>query len=149
MEFQKKPTECTYKVPSLKDFIAGDIDAAKSVVPIVQDEFLELCVDDDGVVHSDIWLIRNKDRLDMYNAQDFAQLVATRFSQKQVSNPFAGLTDEQLFETIKPRQFQSPAQMKAWLDMLESSSKEISAVLEQYKQDSSVSEVVVDNSKSE
>lgn len=141
MEFQKIPTPCEYKLPTLKEFIDSDSSNANVVVPIQKDEFLSMCQNDDGVIHSDIWLIRQQERLGMYSPQDLAQLIATRFAQKQVPNPYAGLSDEELFDTIRPRRFQSPAELKAWFDLLELEHTNIAAQIQQMQEESVINDV--------
>lgn len=72
-----------------------------------------------NVIHSDIWILRQQDRLSALDDQ-LLQLVKERFSQSvPQSNPFDGMSDDDILDNIKSRYCQTAAELKNYLLVLQ------------------------------
>lgn len=68
--------------------------------------------------HSDVWLLTNLNRLNMANPTEVARMIDERFKERSVSNPYANMSDEDIFNTIKSKNIQSASELSAWVDYL-------------------------------
>ena len=88
----------------------------------------------DGSVRyvSDVSLLFNEDRIINDIGEDnFRALI--RSMQEMPSSPYydAGLTDEQLIETVKSRYIQSPSEVRAWVEKMVDESQYVRTEYEQ------------------
>ena len=88
----------------------------------------------DGSVRyvSDVSLLFNEDRIINDIGEDnFRSLI--RSMQEMPSSPYydAGLTDEQLIETVKSRYIQSPSEIRAWVEKMVDESQYVRTEYEQ------------------
>lgn len=88
----------------------------------------------DGSVRyvSDVSLLFNEDRIINDIGEDnFRNLI--RSMQEMPSSPYydAGLTDEQLIETVKSRYIQSPSEVRAWVERMVDESQYVRTEYEQ------------------
>lgn len=104
----------------------------KSVVIPEQDELIGLLVPDSKVCrrHSDVWLLTNMQRIESMSPSALAEAMRVRFAQRKVSNPFEGLSDDELFKTIKSRKIQSLSELKRYIDFLDESGLAIKEQIE-------------------
>lgn len=103
-----------------KDFIKSFM---SSIVVPDSDELDSILVPEKGVArrHSDVWLLTNVQRISNISPTALAEIIRTRFAERKVSNPYDGLSDDELFKTIKSRNIQSLSELKSYLTWLEDS----------------------------
>lgn len=96
--------------------------------------------DDDGHVteiHSDVTtLLMSQKMSNELDKQDIADYLASiQGSESSLSSAFKSLTDEQLFQFVKPRRIQSFSELKIWSQYLdEEMQKAVDGVKEENKQ---------------
>lgn len=70
-------------------------------------------------IHSDLWIIRQKDRLDALG-DDLVNTIKARFAERtDISNPFEGMSDADILDNIKSRNIQTAAELKNYLLVLQ------------------------------
>lgn len=70
-------------------------------------------------IHSDLWIIRQKERLDALG-DDVVNTIKARFAEHtNVSNPFEGMSDADILDNIKSRHIQTAAELKNYLLVLQ------------------------------
>lgn len=67
------------------------------------------------ITHSDVFLLLNQKRLDLYNKTDLDRY----FTPHSPSVDTSQFSDEQLMDTIKSRRIQSPSDLKKWSDFID------------------------------
>lgn len=80
-------------------------------------------------IHSDLWILRQRERLESLG-DSVVDILRERFSANPQNNPFAGLSDDELFDTIKPRGIQTAAELKNYILVMEKTKGDLMAKVE-------------------
>ena len=69
-------------------------------------------------IENDACLLLNTRRLDFADPKVVADIIRNRFASRNVQSPFEGLTDEEIFSTIKSRNMQSLSELDNFAEYL-------------------------------
>lgn len=105
------------------------IDSSTAVLfvpPVYNDLLIDIQETEDGEIatefHNDVYLLFNQTRLNETLGNDSFKAVMDEFVQnvKRTANSelFEHVSDEQLFNFIKSRHYQSPSELRTWCDYL-------------------------------
>ena len=88
------------------------------VIPLQCDPLRSVLKHEDRInIDSDITLLMNEKRI--ANDIGVVQMLKERFEQENVSHsPYDGMTDDEIFQNIPSRSFQSVAERKAWVEYM-------------------------------
>ena len=123
----RKPRPVNYvKLPVLRD-----PQKLKNVVVKTDDPLFSLLkYEDSANVHSDVWLLTNLNRLKFSNPTEVARMIDERFKLRPESNPYVGMSDDDIFTTIKDKNIQSASELNSWLDYLDSAQSDVVTEME-------------------
>ena len=69
-------------------------------------------------IENDACLLLNSRRLDFADPKVVVDIIRNRFASRNVQSPFEGLTDEEIFSTIKSRNMQSLSELDNFAEYL-------------------------------
>lgn len=87
------------------------------------DELQGLLIDPEvpTLVHSDIWLLQNLNRLNYSDPTALAAMVHERFKSRGNDVATRGMSDENIMNTIKSRNIQTLSELNSWIDYIDKS----------------------------
>lgn len=117
--FHRLLNGCKDVIPpmSKEEYIKSNV---KQLVVVQVDELDSLLrVPGSCKYRSDTWLLNNEDRLSQINSPAALLELRKRFEVEDSSpNVFEGFSDEEIAQTIKDRDIQTPSELKAWFNYL-------------------------------
>ena len=104
----------------------------RTIKVLEKDELSQILKDDalHGYVHNDIWILRNKERLQGISQSAINDMINKRFKDSPVKrSPLSDLPNDVILATIKPRFVQTASEVSAWFDYIQNNYDSVAKML--------------------